>query len=1085
MSQRSAAVSTYVMTARLISISSSNQIAIRQPYGLSIVDLDREGPRNKLHVDDLVDFGFAGDDLWLVAHAEVWRYSPKHDKHAPASAFAGRNGQLVVTGRGRTATGLWTGSPTWLLHQERDGISAERRDDLSDNDYQTLLAGRCLVTSRGTEVDIRDLSGRSVMSLSMPGPVRLAADVLRGRGMVFVTDGGDQSVFVLANQHGRIVRTLKLPLVEHCAVAGGDGKLVASTASGALMAVDLRVGSMLGSMHSPLGIEALVSTRRGDTVVVAGHDDAGKLSVLPIELSTIIAGGASAPTRPATRDRRSEVAPAPVDPQYAPASLSITTTTEEQNFLPEPPAAAARAEPLPDEPPVSAPDAAHHAIAQLLLQQSVCHAAQLLERIGDIGRHTGVLSEANTGLEALVGAPANTHEIFADFRRIAATPPNERAALYPDTLVDSVAASRATLRRLLSSPGADTLGLTRMLRAFELPAVAVDQLLLALAPELDPRIGHLCGYLNNNQNHRRPKVGQLLMVGQPGLAAVDTQTTRMLQDMLVRSGLIVIADDPGLPWVDQMVQVPPPIVALATRVYEDDSVVGPAWTELHWSPEERAALRSALVRELKTRRRGRLVLVQGLPGSGRLAATRAAAREVDVGVELCELSATTRGRDGAENHAAREHIHRAAYSAKLNNRILTIRSSGALIADRGLIVEIHRLVELLDIQCCVLVRSGEVDGADGAISFVRINVPRLTSACRRELWAKTLAANNLVCEGLVLDDISARYDVTPGRVLELGAELAARAADSGERRVQVGNVRRALGAITAQRMSDLATPYSSSIRLSDLVLPSAVRERLDELAHRVCYRQRVLSGWSFADKAHSSFGVSALFVGPPGTGKTAAAAAVANALEVDLYIVNFSSVMSKWIGETEQNLARIFDEAEASSVALLFDEADALFGKRSSEQKSSSDRYANLTVNYLLQRMESYTGLAILTTNLESAMDAAFQRRLTTRIRFPETDRKLRRMLWQHLLPNGAQFGDDVDLDELSTFDKMQGAHIRRALTRAAFRAAALGNSEPTLVRKDLLWATVAEYEDMGRIAPIKAPAEPAPEQTPPAVQRH
>jgi SpoVK/Ycf46/Vps4 family AAA+-type ATPase len=244
-----------------------------------------------------------------------------------------------------------------------------------------------------------------------------------------------------------------------------------------------------------------------------------------------------------------------------------------------------------------------------------------------------------------------------------------------------------------------------------------------------------------------------------------------------------------------------------------------------------------------------------------------------------------------------------------------------------------------------------------------------------------------------------------------------------------------------------------------------VRGRLEEMIHRLRLRQRVLADWSFADKAHDGYGVSALFVGPPGTGKTAGAIALANELKIDLYAVDLSRIMSKWVGETEQNLARVFDEAEASNAALLFDEADALFGKRSAEQKSSSDRYANLTINYLLQRMESYSGLAILTTNLQSAMDAAFQRRITACVHFPPSDAEAREQLWRHLLPADASYADDVDLERLAIDHVMEAAHIRRALARAAFRAASRGQRFPILAAADVRWAASAEYEDMGRLA--------------------
>jgi SpoVK/Ycf46/Vps4 family AAA+-type ATPase len=364
----------------------------------------------------------------------------------------------------------------------------------------------------------------------------------------------------------------------------------------------------------------------------------------------------------------------------------------------------------------------------------------------------------------------------------------------------------------------------------------------------------------------------------------------------------------------------------------------------------------------------------------------------------------------------------------------------------------------------VLVRSGELEGVRGAVRFIRYMPPLLQPEGRKTLWRDGLGARGIRVKDAVLDDISARYDITPGRLLEVVDELDVRQEWDQRRTVGVAQMRQTLRDITVQRLTNLATRYDSKITLNDLIYPESVAGRIRELVHRIRYRHRVLADWSFADKAHQSYGVSALFYGPPGTGKTAGAAAIANALEVDLYMVDFPSIMSKWVGETEQNLAKVFDEAEASSVALLFDEADAIFGKRSAKQDSSSDRYANLTVNYLIQRMESFKGLAILTTNLESAMDEAFERRITARIRFPESDEEQRVRLWKHLLPRGASYHSDVDLTFLARVYRMEGAYIRRALTRAAFRAASSGRGEPMLTQEDLMWAALAEYEDMGRV---------------------
>jgi SpoVK/Ycf46/Vps4 family AAA+-type ATPase len=207
-------------------------------------------------------------------------------------------------------------------------------------------------------------------------------------------------------------------------------------------------------------------------------------------------------------------------------------------------------------------------------------------------------------------------------------------------------------------------------------------------------------------------------------------------------------------------------------------------------------------------------------------------------------------------------------------------------------------------------------------------------------------------------------------------------------------------------------------------------------------------------------GVSALFAGPPGTGKTMAAAVLAGELGLELFRIDLSRVVSKYIGETESNLARVFDEASASRAILLFDEADSLFGKRT-DVRSSVDRYANMEINYLLQRMESFDGISILTTNLEHAMDEAFRRRLHFRVRFEAPDDQMRARLWQKLLPAEAEQTGDIDLAALGRRFEMSGGHIRNAALRAAFLAAGEGRA---IDQAALVAAAEREVEEMGRI---------------------
>jgi hypothetical protein len=235
--------------------------------------------------------------------------------------------------------------------------------------------------------------------------------------------------------------------------------------------------------------------------------------------------------------------------------------------------------------------------------------------------------------------------------------------------------------------------------------------------------------------------------------------------------------------------------------------------------------------------------------------------------------------------------------------------------------------------------------------------------------------------------------------------------------------------LLAQRIVAVAT-------WDDLVIPEQQQAQLEHLAHQVAHRTTVYEDWGFRAKGGRGLGITALFSGPSGTGKTMAAEVLGNHLDLDVYRIDLSSVVSKYIGETEKNLRRVFDAAEAGGAILLFDEADALFGRRS-EVKDSHDRYANIEVSYLLQRMEEYRGLAILTTNDSEAIDEAFVRRLRFIVRFPYPSVGARQRIWQHVWPDG--MGDGLDHALLARYE-LAGGNIRSVAVDAAFRAAAAGS---------------------------------------------
>jgi SpoVK/Ycf46/Vps4 family AAA+-type ATPase len=262
---------------------------------------------------------------------------------------------------------------------------------------------------------------------------------------------------------------------------------------------------------------------------------------------------------------------------------------------------------------------------------------------------------------------------------------------------------------------------------------------------------------------------------------------------------------------------------------------------------------------------------------------------------------------------------------------------------------------------------------------------------------------------------------------------------------------------SSEELTDLATRVDPGYDWDDIVLPAETETQLREVASRLANRGTVYVDWGFADASSLGNGLVALFSGPSGTGKTMAAEVIANAAGLDLYKIDLAAVVSKYVGETESNLGRIFDEAADSDAVLLFDEADALFGERS-EVSDAHDRYANVEVDYLLQRVEEHDGAVLLTTNLESNIDDAFLRRVHLGVDFPIPDRAARAEIWRRVFPDDAPVGD-LDYDALARLD-FTGGNIRNIALSAAFFAADAG---ATVEMEQVVRAAKRECQKIGR----------------------
>jgi SpoVK/Ycf46/Vps4 family AAA+-type ATPase len=339
-----------------------------------------------------------------------------------------------------------------------------------------------------------------------------------------------------------------------------------------------------------------------------------------------------------------------------------------------------------------------------------------------------------------------------------------------------------------------------------------------------------------------------------------------------------------------------------------------------------------------------------------------------------------------------------------------------------------------------------------------ISLKKPDASVQEELWDRMLQDAGLQLNGRVAD-ITRQFDFGPGRMRKAVASAQNQAELEGHAgQLAARDLWQACRRQAKSDMRELAREIEPTYAWEDIVLPEDTFDQLQEIAAQVGRRARVYGEWGFEDRLSRGLGISALFAGPSGTGKTMAAEILANDLNLDLYRIDLASMVSKYIGETEKNLKKVFDAAERSGAILFFDEADALFGKRT-EVSDSHDRYANIEIDYLLQRMEEYRGLAVLATNRRGDMDRAFLRRLRFIVEFPQPDSEHRRIIWEQAFPEVAPVGE-LDFAFLARLE-VTGANIQNIALNAAFLAA----EQDTSIQMDhVMHAARREYDKIGKL---------------------
>ncbi|HXQ45445.1 MAG TPA: AAA family ATPase [Caulobacteraceae bacterium] len=623
--------------------------------------------------------------------------------------------------------------------------------------------------------------------------------------------------------------------------------------------------------------------------------------------------------------------------------------------------------------------------------------------------------------------------------------------------------ARAELAEALGS----RLRLSELQRLFALNQRDVDLLLICVAPELDVRYERVFAYLQDDVTRRRPSVDlalNLLCASFPEKLAARASLGP--DGPLRRNGLIDVFDDPQQPrptLLGQCLKLEPRILDFLLGGDEIDARLAPFVSRLQFEPDTNADF-ALLDRACELQRGGPLLHLHGPRGVGktRLAAGVCARSGLAVlKVEVDAMLAAERERfDALTRLVVRE--------GKLQRAALCWNGVDALFAPesrRGASV----FVETLRAAGAPSILTGllEWDRAiDAGPNFVSLGLAAPDAAERADIWRTALGDEAaLQCE---IPALASRFRFTAGDIAAVlrDAKAAARAREPTACAVTAADLYACCRERSAPRLGELARKLRTEQRWSDLVLPDDSMRELHEICNRVKHRAEVMEQWGFEAKLSLGKGLSALFAGPSGAGKTMAAGIMAAELGLDLYRVDLSSVVSKYIGETEKNLARVFAEAEQSSAILFFDEADALFGKRS-EVRDAHDRHANVEVSYLLQRMEDYEGVSILATNLRRNMDDAFTRRLAFIVHFPAPEAPDRLRIWQRVFPEATPLAGDLDLAFMARQFKLAGGNIRNIAIAAAFLAAseARAPEHGVVTMSHLIRATRRELQKLGKVA--------------------
>ena len=622
---------------------------------------------------------------------------------------------------------------------------------------------------------------------------------------------------------------------------------------------------------------------------------------------------------------------------------------------------------------------------------------------------------------------------------------------HPAALTESGAAERLSHCLLQTEAG------VRLRRVMQLDLLDLAIVAIALAPDIDLRYERIYAYLQDDISRKRPSPDLIANL----LCTSASERLQMLvrfeaDSPLMRHGLLLWCKDAGGSDIAQPLRVSREWIDVLTgrsTFHTKQAAEMISACERAAIDPDVAVLVEPLLREARAGRTLRLIL-QGPHGAGKQTLARGIAQALRVTLIRVDL------RDCTSTAELQSILKSSTNIALARGGLLYLHGAGRLqTRDLQLVRTLQSLLADQSLSF-ILALSAPLPFAHGpAVSAQHVELHLPSPSTRRMVWSAALQRHAVAFAAAEIDAVAARFILSGAQIEQAASDVAHRLRRDGNTGASVADLAAAARALCGSELAQMAQRVRAVAGFDSLVATSEVQAQLREICACVKLREQVRRCWIGNSVHGRNVGVNALFAGPSGTGKTLAAEVVACELGLDLFRIDLSAVVSKYIGETEKNLDRVFAAATNANAVLFFDEADALFGKRS-EVKDAHDRYANIEIAYLLQKIEQFDGVAILATNLKQNLDEAFTRRLTFCVNFAFPEEAERVRLWQTLWPAAAPRAPEVDFAALAREYRFSGGNIRNIVVASTYLAAADGG---IVTREHVRHAARREFQKLGK----------------------